>query len=207
MATTPVFLRGNPMDRGAWWATAHGVQTQLSTHTDNKSYKGHPGSWNWTWRGGSGFRLSTVLKAVSFCQSALLPLQADFPDGHTMAAMCLLIWICFCSAFQWRILRPTLIRVLLDIVLLQHSHPICQNGSAFKSYPVSTAGFILSPSPLQSLLPTTNTSPGLLESSPNWSPPLLLLLTLQLKPERYLKNVSQITSRLRIFQLLPISLE
>ena len=109
MATTPVFLRGNPMDRGAWWATAHGVQTQLSTHTDNKSYKGHPGSWNWTWRGGSGFRLSTVLKAVSFCQSALLPLQADFPNGHTMAAMCLLIWICFCSAFQGRILRPTLI--------------------------------------------------------------------------------------------------
>ena len=27
---------GNPMDRGAWWATVHGVaknQTQLSTHT------------------------------------------------------------------------------------------------------------------------------------------------------------------------------
>ena len=34
--TTPVFLPGNPMDRGAWRATAHGVaknQTQLSTHT------------------------------------------------------------------------------------------------------------------------------------------------------------------------------
>ena len=23
---TPVFLPGNPMDRGAWWATAHGVE-------------------------------------------------------------------------------------------------------------------------------------------------------------------------------------
>jgi len=22
---TPVFLLGNPMDRGAWWATVHGV--------------------------------------------------------------------------------------------------------------------------------------------------------------------------------------
>ena len=32
---TLVFLLGNPMDRGAWWATVHGVaksQTQLSTH-------------------------------------------------------------------------------------------------------------------------------------------------------------------------------
>ena len=30
---TPVFLLGNPMDRGAWWAAVHGVakrQTQLS---------------------------------------------------------------------------------------------------------------------------------------------------------------------------------
>ena len=181
-------------------------QTQLSTHTDNKSYKGHPGSWNWKWRGGSGFRLSTVLKAVSFCQSALLPLQADFPDGHTMAAMCLLIWICFCSAFQGRILRPTLIRVLLDIVLLQHSHPICQNGSAFKSYSTSTSGFILSPSPLLTLLRTTNTSPGFLESSPNWSPPASAPHP-PAEARTILKNVSQITSLLRIFQLLPISLE
>ena len=33
---TPVFLPENPMDRGAWWATVHGVtksQTQLSMHT------------------------------------------------------------------------------------------------------------------------------------------------------------------------------
>ena len=35
MAThsTPVFLLGNPMDRGAWWATVRGVaksQTRLS---------------------------------------------------------------------------------------------------------------------------------------------------------------------------------
>ena len=32
----PVFLPGNPMDRGAWWATVRGVeksQTQLSAHT------------------------------------------------------------------------------------------------------------------------------------------------------------------------------
>ena len=32
---TPVFLPGNSMDRGAWWATVHGVtksQTQLRAH-------------------------------------------------------------------------------------------------------------------------------------------------------------------------------
>ena len=31
---------GNPMDRGAWWATVHGVakiQTELSTHTATKA--------------------------------------------------------------------------------------------------------------------------------------------------------------------------
>ena len=36
MAPTPVFLPGNPMDRGAWWATAHGVaknQTRPSPMT------------------------------------------------------------------------------------------------------------------------------------------------------------------------------
>ena len=26
---TPVFLLGNPMDRGAWWATVHGVTKEL----------------------------------------------------------------------------------------------------------------------------------------------------------------------------------
>ena len=34
MATPPVFLLGNPMDRGAWWATVHrsqNSQTQLTT--------------------------------------------------------------------------------------------------------------------------------------------------------------------------------
>ena len=33
MAPTPVLLPGNPMDRGAWWATVHGVarsRTRLS---------------------------------------------------------------------------------------------------------------------------------------------------------------------------------
>ena len=36
MAPTPVLLPGNPMDRGAWWATVHGVarsRTQLSDFT------------------------------------------------------------------------------------------------------------------------------------------------------------------------------
>ena len=37
----------NPMDRGAWWATVHGVtksQTQLSTHSTTPRYLGnkHP---------------------------------------------------------------------------------------------------------------------------------------------------------------------
>ena len=36
MAPTPVLLPGNPMDRGAWWATVHGVarsRTRLSDFT------------------------------------------------------------------------------------------------------------------------------------------------------------------------------
>ena len=28
---TPGFLPGNPMDRGAWWATVHGVARELDT--------------------------------------------------------------------------------------------------------------------------------------------------------------------------------
>ena len=33
MATYPVFLSGNPMDRGEWWATVHGV-TKVSNTTE-----------------------------------------------------------------------------------------------------------------------------------------------------------------------------
>ena len=35
------FCLGNPMDRGAWWATVHGVAmnwTQMSTHTPIKTF-------------------------------------------------------------------------------------------------------------------------------------------------------------------------
>ena len=48
---------GNPMDRGVWWATVHGVaksQTQLSTHTHPVTgmllVSGQPTliSWEWT---------------------------------------------------------------------------------------------------------------------------------------------------------------
>ena len=28
---TPLFLLGNPMDRGAWWATIHGVAKESDT--------------------------------------------------------------------------------------------------------------------------------------------------------------------------------
>ena len=38
----------NPMDRGAWWGTVHGVakrQTQLSTHTH--TYFPNPKIWPW----------------------------------------------------------------------------------------------------------------------------------------------------------------
>ena len=31
MKPTQVFLPGNPMDRGAWWATVHGVAKELDT--------------------------------------------------------------------------------------------------------------------------------------------------------------------------------
>ena len=31
ISPTPVFLPGNGMDRGAWWATAHGVVNDLDT--------------------------------------------------------------------------------------------------------------------------------------------------------------------------------
>ena len=30
-APTPVFLPGNPMDRGAWWAAGHGAEKELDT--------------------------------------------------------------------------------------------------------------------------------------------------------------------------------
>ena len=39
VATPPLFFQGNPMDRGACWATAHGVEesrTQLSRHARGK---------------------------------------------------------------------------------------------------------------------------------------------------------------------------
>ena len=29
--STPVFLQGNIMDRGAWWAMVHGVKKELDT--------------------------------------------------------------------------------------------------------------------------------------------------------------------------------
>ena len=32
MATHSVFLLGNPMDRGAWWATVHGVAKELDAN-------------------------------------------------------------------------------------------------------------------------------------------------------------------------------
>ena len=38
VSTTPIFLPENSMDRGAWWATVHGVAkswTQLRAHTYN----------------------------------------------------------------------------------------------------------------------------------------------------------------------------
>ena len=44
MTTQSVFLLENSMDRGAWWATFHGVtkcQTQLSTHNKKKKKKKH----------------------------------------------------------------------------------------------------------------------------------------------------------------------
>lgn len=138
--------------------------------------------------------------------SAALPChpQFDSPHGHRMPAMCFLIWTCFCSAFQARIVRFTLLRVLLDICLLQRSHPICQKM-------VLPSNFIQHLTPLTisaatTLLPIINISSALLESSPNWSS-LLLLLSLLPQPERYFKNISQIMSRLRIFQLIPVSLE
>ena len=31
ISPTPVFLPGNGMDRGAWWATVHGVVNDLDT--------------------------------------------------------------------------------------------------------------------------------------------------------------------------------
>ena len=50
---------GNPMDRGAWWATVHGTdcltlwlaknQTQLSTHTSQVLSKGHISFYSTLW--------------------------------------------------------------------------------------------------------------------------------------------------------------
>ena len=146
------------------------AQTQLSTHSENDITKDPLALVTGSREADQASGLAQSSRPFLSASLPCCP-QADFPRGHTMAAMCLLIWIRFCSAFRGRTLRLTLIRALLDIVLLQHSHPICQNGSAFRSYPTSTSGCILSPSPLLSLRPTTTISPGLLESSPNWSLP------------------------------------
>ena len=34
MSPTPVFLPGEPMDRGAWWAAVHGVATSRTRLSD-----------------------------------------------------------------------------------------------------------------------------------------------------------------------------
>ena len=42
MQSTPIFLRGNPMDGGAWWATDCGVaksQTQLRAPVHTRAYE------------------------------------------------------------------------------------------------------------------------------------------------------------------------
>lgn len=100
--------------------------------------------------------LSTALRTISSCHSALpmrhgLHPQAGCPHEHRMAAsntrtMCFLIWGCFCSASQAKIPRFTLSRVLFNVSLLQHSHPISQKmiGSAFTIYTTSNH---LSPDP------------------------------------------------------------
>ena len=42
MATTPVFLPGNCMDRGTWWATVHNVTRESDTpYQLNNNNEGH----------------------------------------------------------------------------------------------------------------------------------------------------------------------
>ena len=72
---------GNPLLYSCWeipWTEEPGglqsTGSDTIKHTQRQqSYKGPTGSCNWKWRGGSCPRLNTVLKTISFCQSALLP--------------------------------------------------------------------------------------------------------------------------------------
>ena len=51
MEFTPVFLPG--MDRGAWWATVHGVAkswTRVSDYTTNKHHDPMVSQNSWVWR-------------------------------------------------------------------------------------------------------------------------------------------------------------
>ena len=42
MATPSVFLLENPMDRGAWRATVHGVtESDVTEHTHTRRYRSH----------------------------------------------------------------------------------------------------------------------------------------------------------------------
>lgn len=160
---------------------------------------------DWKGRGGSGFRcgLSTALRTISSCYSALPNTALALPSGwlptwtqdgfqqhadHTG----FLIGTCFCSAFQVKIPRFTLVRVLIDTSFLQHSHLISQKmiGSAFKIY---TACNHLSPHPLLPSVPSHQHFIRLIRGIFR----LLLLFPL----------LSQIMSLLRIFQWLPISHE
>ena len=179
-------------------------QTQLSTHKDNKVIKDPLALVTGS---GEADHAPGLTQSSRPFLSASLPCypQADFPHGHTMAAMCL-IWICFCSAFQGRSwgsswlefslvlcfssIHNQSVKMVLPSNLIRHQHQVLFSHHLHYHHYGQPPTFHLD----------------------YWShlltgPSLLLLLTLLLKPERYFKNVSYITSLLRAFQWLPISLE
>ena len=68
----------NPMDRGSWWPTVHGVtrsQTQLNMHTDQKQKESLPGSLEGlSWR-------KRVIKRVKSCRRSSQRKTENFPQN------------------------------------------------------------------------------------------------------------------------------
>lgn len=126
-------------------------------------------------------RLCTALRTISFCPSAL-PNTAFAPpsgwlssgaqDGCRQCAGYMLLHLghCLGSAFQARIPRFTLIRVLLDISLLQHSPSNLSENCWVYLQNISSIQPPLTTAAVTTLLPAIGMSPGLLESVPNWPP-------------------------------------
>ena len=82
---TPVFFfyssilaQGNPMDRGAWWATVHGVLKRVGHNLETKQKTNHPDEGSPMT---SGYRSKTFLKLVSVAPTLAQSLMQSMGEG------------------------------------------------------------------------------------------------------------------------------